>query len=91
MPRLTATSAWAARVIARTVLRSWLLLVPAAGLAGCQPHYQNLLVDSEGNPIRLDAINSIVDDDNLDDAEKRQALQDIGISDETLIEVLIRG
>lgn len=63
-----------------------------AGLfAGCQPTYPDLIVGADGTPIRLEAINRILDDPDLDDAQRRQALRDLGIADEEFIEILIRG
>jgi hypothetical protein len=58
---------------------------------GCQPPLDNVIKNSDGQSIRLTAISSIVGDSSLTDAEKRQGLQDLGITDQDLINVLLSG
>jgi hypothetical protein len=67
------------------------LAVSAAGLIlGCQPPVENAIIGTNG-PIHVSEVTAILNDTNLDDAAKRQALRDLGITDEQLIDVLIRG
>jgi hypothetical protein len=66
----------------------------AAGLAlsgGCTPRPQDVLKDANGNDIRMSAIDAILMDTMLTDEEKRQALRDLGITDEQLIDALVSG
>ncbi len=67
-----------------------LVLCLAGFLPGCHPPAQNVIVGANG-PIRLEAITRILDDPDLTEDEKRQDLRDLGITDEELIDVLIRG
>lgn len=67
------------------------LAVGVAGLvSGCQPPLQNVIVGVNG-PVRLDAVMQILEDDDLTEDQKRQELRNLGITDEDLIDVLIRG
>jgi CO/xanthine dehydrogenase FAD-binding subunit len=56
---------------------------------GCQPAYRNALIGADGTPIRLEAVQAILGNGQLTEDEKRQALRDIGITDEALIDVLL--
>ena len=62
--------------------------VTLAGLA-CQPPYNYVLIGSNGQPIRQSQIDSIVQDSTMTTEQKRQALIDLGITDEGLINVLL--
>lgn len=56
---------------------------------GCQTQVPDALIGANG-PIYLSDITAILNDSDLtDDAERRQALRDLGITDESLIQVLI--
>jgi len=57
--------------------------------AGCVSPDTNVL-QGENGPITLEAINRILNDADLDEAETRQALRDLGITDEQLIDVLMQ-
>jgi hypothetical protein len=62
----------------------------------CPPPYLQdgndiVLTDEEGNQIRLVQIERIVNDDDLTEEEKRQALEDLGITDDDLIDLLINS
>lgn len=57
--------------------------------AGCGPSYDDLLEGLNGS-IRLETVTEIVNDPDLDEDEKRQALRDLGITDEELIDLLVR-
>lgn len=70
-----------------TVMLAGLL---TAGLVGCPEPPFNILVDSNGNPIRIDQITTITSDTTTTTAEKRQALRDLGITDESLIDILLK-
>ena len=60
-------------------------------VAGCAPVPKDVLTAPDGTQIRRDAIQTVVDDTTLTDAEKQQALRDLGITDELLISALISG
>lgn len=62
----------------------------AAFLPGCQPNIENV-IEGENGTIRLEEVAAILNDTSLDDAQRRQALRDLGITDEELIDGLIRG
>lgn len=64
--------------------------VLAAGLAGCPEPTVNILVDGNGNPIRVDQITAITSSTTTTTAEKRQALRDLGIANELLIDLLLK-
>ena len=63
----------------------------ALAAAGCEAPVPNALVDGNGSQIRLSAITAILGDADLNEEQKRQALRDLGISDESLIDALIAG
>ncbi len=68
------------------------LLVASAGCGGNDvTTFPNQLLDPLGNPILLDDVEAIVNDDSLSDDEKRDKLRDLGIEDEDLIEALLPG
>jgi len=62
---------------------AWTLV---AGLVlGCQGvDYPNLLLDDEGNPVRFNQIDAIVENPDLTEFQKHQALEELGIDDEAL-------
>jgi len=64
------------------------LLVLAAG--GCPPT-ENVVSNAQGQSIRLTAIDRIVQNNDLSEEQKRQGLRDLGITDDELIELLLRG
>jgi hypothetical protein len=72
-----------------TIVRAVLL----AGLAGCgsgaTTTFPNQLLDADGQPIVLDDVETIVNDTDLTDDEKRQQLRELGIEDEELIDALL--
>lgn len=68
------------------VLAVLLLLLPA----GCPAPNPFAVRGPNGEIIRREYIDPIINDADLTDEEKRQALRDIGITDEGLIEFLIR-
>ena len=72
-----------------TILRAVLL----AGVAGCgsgaQTIFPNQLLDADGQPIVLDDVETIVNDSDLTDDEKRQQLRELGIEDEEVIDALL--
>lgn len=59
-------------------------------MAACQPSYDHLLEGVDGE-IRLEDVFRITGDEDLTEDEQRQALRDLGITDEELIDVLVRG
>jgi hypothetical protein len=59
-------------------------------LYGCSPPYPNVLYDAEGQPVQLEEVDQIISDTELSEDEKRDALRNLGVTDESLIEALIR-
>ncbi len=72
-----------------TIVRAVLL----AGLAGCgsaaPTTFPNQLVGAEGQNIVLDDVETIVNDTDLSEDEKRQQLRELGMEDEQLIDALL--
>jgi len=60
------------------------------GLIGCGPPTENVVVDQNGNSIRLTDVKPIVTG-NLTDDEKREALRQMGLSDALIDVVLALG
>lgn len=60
-----------------------------AALTGCQPLPDDSLVDENDVTIRLVSITPILQDNSLTEAEKRQQLEDLGITDQLLIDALL--
>jgi hypothetical protein len=69
----------------------WLAGLAAVAMMGCQPPLPDVLVDENGNTIRLSSITPVLANDDLSDDQKRQALRDLGITDEELIDALLSG
>ena len=67
----------------------WLMVVGVTG-TGCGLPYNDVLIDSNGEQIRSPQIQSIFDNPDLTEDEQRQALRDLGITDESLIDLLVR-
>jgi len=69
------------------------IIAAAATLSGCgfaaPTQFTNSVIGTDGQPILLDDIRKIVNDSTLSDDEKRQALRDLGLEDEKLIDVLL--
>ena len=67
------------------------------GLAACGPppylqeDNETVLVDEEGDQIRLESIEKIVNNEDLTDQQKREELETLGITDDVLIDLLIGG
>ena len=67
-------------------------------VVGCGPPYLNVLIDANGQQIRADDITNILygDEDgdgipDLTEEEQRDSLRGLGITDERLIDALIRA
>jgi hypothetical protein len=67
-----------------------LALVSLGFSFGCQPPVENAIIGADGQFIRVEAISEIVGNDNLTTAEKQSQLEALGITDEALIDLLIR-
>ena len=79
-------------LVCRRCPRSLASFVLAAMLCGCTATittFPNQLRDDSGRPILLDEVEMIVNDDDLTDDEKRDALRDLGLEDEELIDALL--
>lgn len=51
--------------------------------------FANQVVDADGQPLVLDDLETIANDPNLSEEQKRQAMRDLGIEDEELIDALL--
>jgi hypothetical protein len=64
-----------------------------AALPGCgiptPTSFPHALTNEAGEPIFLEDVEDVVTDDELSDAEKRDALRELGIEDEKLIDALL--
>ena len=73
------------------------LCLALAGLTGCgiltyrRTDFEDELVGADGQEILLDDINAIRTDPDLDATEKRQALIELGIEDEDLLDAILAG
>jgi hypothetical protein len=74
-------------------LFAYLLLAASAAVVGCgfavNTTYPHSVIGADGQPIVFDDINTIVNDPDLSDDQKRQALRDLGLQDEELITALL--
>ena len=72
-----------------------LLVASIAVIGGCgvltarQTDFPNAETGVDGQVLILDELRDIVNDPDLDDVQKRQALRDMGIEDVDLIEVIL--
>jgi len=76
------------------ILGTIVRVVLLAGLAGCGSGatittFPNQLVGTDGQLIVLDDVETIVNDTDLTDDEKREHLRELGIEDEELIDILL--
>ncbi len=76
----------------RIVILGLSLAVPLGGV-GCgstiPKTYAHAIVGADGQPIVLNDVRDIVNDPDLNDEEKRQALRVLGLEDEILIGALL--
>jgi hypothetical protein len=63
--------------------------IVAASVGGCAAPYPNVLVDSNGNQIRLSDIDQILSQTDLNEDQKKAALEALGITDPELLNVLL--
>lgn len=75
----------------RSAALAGLLAVATVLGPGCGPTYDFLLLDGQGDEIRLVQIDRIVNDADLTDEQKRDLLRDLGITDDQVIEQLLNG
>ena len=73
--------------------KHWLAIMVLPTLSACGnllvPPLPNAVVNAGGQRITLDQITDIVNDNALGDDDKRQALRDLGIEDEDVIDILL--
>ena len=84
--------------VGRFVVLACLMLGSASlGAAGCgssilsqgAPVYPNALRDDRGEEIHIATLEGIVNNDDLSEAEKRRAFEDLGIEDQDLQDYLL--
>lgn len=73
-------------ILTKKVLLAALAVLPAGCQTGVIP---NALSDGNGTTIRLRSVDAIVNDTTLSEAEKREGLRGLGITDERLIDALL--
>ncbi|NLX13416.1 MAG: hypothetical protein GXY44_07160 [Phycisphaerales bacterium] len=80
--------------VRRKAVNRVLVLLSVLGLFSlgflCQPPYRYVLRDADGQSIEITAVAEIASDPDLSQDEKRDALRDMGIEDELLIDLLLR-
>ncbi len=72
----------------RVVVPALLMVAPAI-LPGCVVPLEGALTDANGTTIYLDDALAIVNDRQLTEAQKRQALENLGITDSDVIDLLL--
>jgi hypothetical protein len=72
---------WAAALLAGCLALGWI---------GCGPPTENVLIGADGTAIRLAQIYEIRDNADMSDEDKWQAMRDLGITDENLIDLLLQ-
>jgi len=75
------------RELAIAVCGLWMIIL--ATLPGCVVPLEGALKDANGATIYLDDANAIVNDPQLTEDQKRQGLQDLGITDPDIIDLLL--
>jgi hypothetical protein len=83
-------------IILRRGLAVWRL---TAALVGCsalpifQPatEFPNALVGPDGNEIHIATLEQIVNDEDLDDQQKRALLEELGIKDESIQDFILEN
>ena len=93
-PRLRRGLASIRRTCASAALAA---LLSAVGLCGCralpifQPNteFPNALIAPDGSEIHLATLTQIVNDPDLDDEQKRDLLEELGIEDESIQDYLL--
>ncbi len=79
----------------RALLRLILVGVVAFAATGCsilslkRTAFPGAAITDDGRGLYLDDINAILNDSSLTTDEKREALQDLGIEDDALIDALL--
>jgi len=71
-------------------LARWLMVLGVIGTGCGSPPFNDVLVGPNGEQIRTDPIKRIFNNPDLTEEEQRQALRDLGITDEGLIDLLVR-
>jgi hypothetical protein len=80
----------AIRELARVIIAVALVVVSGCGvLAASKSDFANQAETGEGRKLFVEDIEAIVLDDLLDQDQQRQALRDLGIEDEDLIDALL--
>ena len=61
--------------------------------AGCgtavAPEFENCITNQNGDCILFDDVEAVLEDDELSEDEKREALRELGLEDEELIDALL--
>lgn len=67
-----------------------LLATALTAACACAPTVlPHTLVDANGDPISMEEIENITSDTSLSDDEQREQLRELGITDESLIDLLV--
>ena len=69
-------------------IAAWVVACSGCGTS-LSSSYPHRLMDQQGRTIHLEDILAVVDDDARTEAEKREALRDLGVGDEKLIDALL--
>ena len=71
-----------------TLLLMGTMVWPGCGSA-IVPDFPHQIIGTDGSPITLIEVEVIVNDPDLNDDEKRDALRELGVEDEKLIDALL--
>ncbi|MCP4593580.1 MAG: hypothetical protein GY842_22820 [bacterium] len=83
--------AWAARVVLIVLFVLLLASTACEVLTHERTDFPEAMVAADGSEIILDDVAAIVSDGSLNAESKRQALRDLGIEDEDLLDALLAG
>lgn len=70
----------------------WWIMGVCAGLilaCGCGPPFNDVLINEQGETVRVEGVQRILNDNELTEEQKRDALVRYGITDEALLDALL--
>lgn len=67
-----------------------MLLAASLAAPACRAPYPSAILLTDGSELRLTLVESIRNDPDLNEDEKKQALRDLGVTDEEILNILVR-
>lgn len=83
------THCWIARSACAAVLVAVVTVVGCGVLTASKTNYPAAIRTTDGSVLYVEDVRAITDDPNLTEPEKAAALEDLGIDDDDLIQVLL--